>query len=482
MMVISSHNCTIEENATYNSYAFDGGIPSCGVYMEDSDNMTIADNTLGSNSENGITVSLCDDGEITGNTIYDSEFSAIYMVMASSWSISWNIIYDNGALGIYLDGRNSDIQLHHNDIGWSGEFLVYDADSGNDWNITDVGKWYSDANVTGTYTIPSALNIDHDPSMSLYCGIADDLTYEAGTIGNTMDWNSSALNPWKYEVLINGTPHSTIDWDGSDIYADVDGIPVGVYNVSLVVYHISGHWLSNSSILTVIDTEAPTWTPTPADYYQEYGVSLAYDIDAFDPSGIDDWWLTGDSNFTINGNGVMTNTTFLAIGEYELTVHVNDTFGYVTTADFSVFVEDTTAPEWVTTPTDQEIDEGDDFSYQLHATDFSGISLWHVNDTANFAINQDGLITNDVSLTAGVYGLNITISDGQLNVRSATIRITVNAVTATTTTTTTTDTTTDTTTPPLGDFVPMVVLTVGGVGAIIVIAGIVYVVKVKQGG
>ncbi|MDF1541000.1 MAG: hypothetical protein P1Q69_19040 [Candidatus Thorarchaeota archaeon] len=290
-----------------------------------------------------------------------------------------------------------------------------------------------------------------------------------------MTWNSSALNGWKYELLIDSVPDGSWTWTAGSIDADVDGIGVGTYNVTLAVYHVSGHWLSNQSSLIVIDTLGPEWDVTIADQYLEFGEACAFTINATDPSGVDSYWLTGDSNFTIDSSGLITNTTFLAVDWYYVTVHVNDTFGHETAESFHIDVSDTIAPEWVTTPTDQEILETDSFSYQLYATDLAGILLWNVNDTNHFAISGDGLITNILTLTPGVYGLNITVVDNNLNSLSITIEITVTAVT--TTTTTTTGTTTNTTTPPPGDIVPMVILAVGEVGAIIVIAGIVYVVK-----
>ena len=212
------------------------------------------------------------------------------------------------------------------ELSTTAEYLASDSGGGNHWNYTNIGNWYSDYDGTGTYAIPGIAScIDHYPSRSLYCGVTNPGSYEAGTIGNTMFWNSSALNPWKYEVLVDDGLHSTVTWDGENIDAVVDGLAVGVYNVTLVVYHVSGHWLSNSSTLTVTDTTIPTWDVDPTDQYLEFGASLSYDIDASDPSGVDDWWLTGDSGFAIDGSGVVTNTTPLAVGVYELTVNINDT-------------------------------------------------------------------------------------------------------------------------------------------------------------
>jgi parallel beta-helix repeat protein len=482
----SSHNCTMLENEIYNAYGYGGG-PSCGIVTDLCDDTSIIGNVLGSNADNGITVYNSDKGEISGNTVYDSIYSGIWLDVCSNWTITSNIIYDNGAPGIFLAPSNTYILLYLNDVGWSGEYLVHDDGQWNDWNSTGVGNWYSDYTGTGTYTIPGEPTfVDHHPSVSLYCGATDPLEYEAGTTGNTMNWNSSALNPWKYEVLVDNELHSTVEWDGAEINANVDGVPVGVHNVTLVVYHVSGHWLSNASTLTVVDTQAPTWDVTPEDQYLEFGAALSYDIDASDPSGLDAWWLSGDPGFVIDSLGVVTNATTLVVGIYSLTVHVNDTYGQSVSAGFDVYVTDTIYPVWVTTPVDQEINEDEAFSYQLAATDLGGIGGWIVNDTTHFAISSSGLITNATVLAPDDYGLNISVWDNHGNVRSHTIRVRVIAVTPPPTTTTTSPTTTtepptNTTSPPPGDITTMIVIAVGGAGAVIVIVIVLIASKKKAG-
>ncbi|MGY5877238.1 MAG: NosD domain-containing protein [Candidatus Thorarchaeota archaeon] len=409
-----SLNVTIEENEIYNSYAI-GGTPSCGIVVESSDGASLLNNILGENVEDGIGIAGSDYGEVIGNTIYESEMSGIRITSGEFWTIYNNLIYDNGAPGIYLNQGAFNNTLWHNDVGWSGETLVYDAGLDNDWNYTGIGNWYSDYNGTGVYPIPSQSSTDYYPEMSLYLGDTTPGSYEAGTTGNTMDWDASALNPGDYEVLIDGELHATVEWDGENIEVDVDGLPVGVYNVTLVVYHVSGHWLSNSSTLTVVDT---------------------------------------------------------------------------------------IYPEWDAIPEDQVINEGESFSYQLGATDASGIGGWSVNDTSNFAISAEGLITNAAVLEVGSYGLNISVWDTQGHVLSHTIRVRVNALPVTTTTTTTSTTTTSTTTtsttpttpttpttgtttsttttnvtsPPPGDFTTMIIV-IAGAGGVVIIIVIVIIMK-----
>jgi len=325
IQVYISHNATIEENEIYNADNIDGGGPACGILVQLTDNASLIHNILGHNSDNGITIENSQDGKVIGNTIYDSEYNGLDMIFVAGWDISYNVIYDCGGPGIVMNAPSADNLIYYNDIGWSGEFLVLDNGVGCDWNYTTIGNWYSDYTGTGTYTITgSASEIDYYPSVSLYCGVTVPSEYEAGTTGNTMIWNSSALNPGTYELLIDSEPQGPVDWDGGPIAADVDGLPVGVYNVTLVVFHVSGHWLSNQSTLTVVDALGPIWSTAPVDQVLEYDEPLSYQLEATDPSGISSWSVNNTISFAISGDGLITNATTLAPGVYYLEITVTD--------------------------------------------------------------------------------------------------------------------------------------------------------------
>ncbi|TFG28515.1 right-handed parallel beta-helix repeat-containing protein [Candidatus Thorarchaeota archaeon] len=344
MYIFNSLNATIVENEIYYSNGYGSG-PECGILIEEGDFASLQYNTLGHNFENGITIIATYAGEMIGNTIFDSAFYGVYCSEVSDWYIAHNVIYDNGDAGIYLDVPTADNLLFYNDIGWCGEFLVVDEGFGNFWNYSGVGNWYSDYSGTGTYTIPGAsAEVDYYPSMSLYCGVTTPYEYEAGTTGNTMTWNSSALNPGTYELLINGTLQGHVAWDGGAIAADVDGLSVGVYNVTLIAYHVSGHWLANQSILTVVDTSAPTWTVTPEDQILDYDEPLSYQIQASDPSGIASWVVNNTVNFAISSSGLLTNATFLEPGNYYVEITVTDVYSHSVSITIMITVNEPTPP------------------------------------------------------------------------------------------------------------------------------------------
>ena len=123
-------------------------------------------------------------------------------------------------------------------------------------------------------------------------------------------------------------------------------------------------------------------------------------------------------------------------------------------------IYDAAPPEWTPTPTNQFIVLGEDFRYDINATDFSGVDTWALNDTTNFAIDSNGVVTSTVDLVLGTYGLNVSVSDTLGFTRSAVFNVIV-----------------ESSPPPLSDLIPYVMI---GGGVIVVIALVVVFLK-KRG-
>lgn len=87
---------------------------------------------------------------------------------------------------------------------------------------------------------------------------------------------------------------------------------------------------------------------------------------------------------------------------------------------------DNEAPIWDQTPRDQIIEYGEYFTYDVNASDISGIDHYWINDTSNFFIDDEGLIISKAILNAGEYWLEIRAYDPYDNFISTEIKITVN--------------------------------------------------------
>lgn len=105
---------------------------------------------------------------------------------------------------------------------------------------------------------------------------------------------------------------------------------------------------------------------------------------------------------------------------------MNDPNGNENSAEIKITVRDTSPPDWSPTPTDFSIEFGTSFSYEVDASDPSGIGIYWVNDTDNFQIDErHGTIRNATALSVGVFWLDIEVKDSFGNPKVESIKITV---------------------------------------------------------
>jgi hypothetical protein len=99
---------------------------------------------------------------------------------------------------------------------------------------------------------------------------------------------------------------------------------------------------------TATDNLGPQLIGAPSILIFYYGLAINYSLMAFDPSGIDSWWVNDTYHFSINHNGLLTNNTYLPVGIYPLLVSINDTLGNIQTQSFTIYILNATTPP--TTP------------------------------------------------------------------------------------------------------------------------------------
>jgi hypothetical protein len=160
-------------------------------------------------------------------------------------------------------------------------------------------------------------------------------------------------------------------------------------------------------------------------------------------AGANTYLLQIDTSSTFNSTNLRSVTvastsyspvTPLSDGTWYWRIAANDSAGVlgVFSATWSLIVE-TVAPTWVVTPVSQTLAYGQALSYQLQASDPSGIGQWQVNDTVHFTISSGGLLTNASTLASGRYGVAVTVYDIYNNPLTATLTVTAQAQTTTTT-------------------------------------------------
>jgi len=141
------------------------------------------------------------------------------------------------------------------------------------------------------------------------------------------------------------------------------------------------------------------------------------------------FWIQGgliDGYFSYGAAG----QCIYIIPEYNLTVG----FAGIFFGDYRVFLQsyilkfaEDNAPEWDQIPEDQTILEGESFYYDVNASDTSGVE-YSINDTTNFNLTPEGIITNASSLSADDYPLELRAYNPFNNNITVTINIIVESI------------------------------------------------------
>jgi hypothetical protein len=193
-------------------------------------------------------------------------------------------------------------------------------------------------------------------------------------------------------------------------------------------------WASASFRYEILES-VPAWsnlveTVSPI----ELGESMTISIDVTHTTGIVQVQLEYDGmNHTMSKSGDTFSYTWTpdSVGTIAYTVYMEPFSGLWTTVSDSIGIVDTTAPAWAPAPADKVLMFGEALSYQLTATDLSGIASWIIDDTLNFEV-ADGLVTNKTVLSPGGYHLTVTVTDNEGNSISSTFIVAVLESTTTT--------------------------------------------------
>ena len=298
-----------------------------------------------------------------------------------------------------------------------------------------------------------------------------DITYELGSTGHAISWDLSDANPDQYRVYVDGVAFNWTSWTNGIYNVSVDGLSIGSHNFTIEVSDTSSNLATDTVIITVVDTTAPT-VSSPADIAYELGSSghyITWTIDDFAP---DSYRITTDGVAgtwkSLTSNTVKINVDGLWIGTHTYVIEVRDTSDNTNSDSVTVTVSDTTPPD-VSHPDDINMTYGDTGRY---------IS-WNCSDLdpANYSISLDGSViqtgtwqhTVNVTLdglAVGNHTFVLVLADGSGNIVQDSVTVIVVPASTTTTTTTTTPPPTTTTTP--GNITTSFTLPGGG-GTIIII-------------
>jgi hypothetical protein len=155
----------------------------------------------------------------------------------------------------------------------------------------------------------------------------DGLFVEYGMTGRMIEWAAYDLLPQNYTVYRNGTPVIDNDWDGSNITVEVEILPIGMYNHTIIFQDTSGNQNGTSVMVSVIYNEPPT-IDSPQDVKYLEDVGLGFIIWHPSDSNADRYTVTRNGSIVEEGpwigDSISVNVSGLDHGVYEFVLTVSD--------------------------------------------------------------------------------------------------------------------------------------------------------------
>ncbi len=425
----------IISNNTCVNNSFDG-IHVGGFY---SSYILIVDNFCFNNSRDGISIEYYEFATLMNNTCANNTRYGLYIDdRAIKCSIFWNTFANNSNNAVD-DGEDNFI--HHN------YWLNYTGSDGNADGIGDT-----------PHPIPgSASNEDQYPLMTpgfpeLPSSWVEEPVDQIVEFDHSFRYDLNATAPEPLNMVVSDIVHFTID--GNWVITNITPLAVGAYELRVSGMNFQGFELVAVFTVTVEDTTGPEWHPLPTDQTVEYTDEFRYDLNATDPSGIDQWWLNVTEQFYIDSSGVITNSSSLWWpGVFWLEVRAFDPYDNYASVIFSITVTDSILPE-ISHPDDVEYTEGEE--------DYGLMIEWTATDDHphEFLIYRDGVVFRSgvwssgypiemgiSNWAQGVYNVTIVVIDYGGNLVSDEVIVTVNPYTEPVETPPTPTTPTETTTP-----------------------------------
>jgi hypothetical protein len=171
--------------------------------------------------------------------------------------------------GVYLHYSDNCL-LYLNRFGYNGRYNAEDDGYPNYWDNGTHGNYWADYDGSGQYTIPGRVgSTDNHPffwdyappdTRVPYINRPSDLEYKEGSTGHFITWAPYDEYPSRYEVYRDSNLIESGSWNGSEICINIDGLILGVYNYTLVVFDRKGNSASDTILVTVFTITTSTTT------------------------------------------------------------------------------------------------------------------------------------------------------------------------------------------------------------------------------
>ncbi len=178
-----------------------------------------------------------------------------YIIGTAGNHIFWNV---TGITPFWYEVyRNSDLIIEYGWEGHGANISIDELDIG-EYNYTIV--WYSGFQPDSILFLDTVIVtvIDVAPEINS----PEDLIYTFGESGNNITWQTTDTNPARYELYRNGSLIKSGDWNSSLLSFDVDGLDVGVYNFTLVIFDTSEYSAWDTIMVSVLESITTSTTTT----------------------------------------------------------------------------------------------------------------------------------------------------------------------------------------------------------------------------
>jgi hypothetical protein len=267
-----------------------------------------------------------------------------------------------------------------------------------------------------------------------------DMSYVGGSTGHQLSWTlytgAGSLTSRDYSIYYNGTLNHTAQWtaspSGFPISVNIDGLPVGKNNVTIVAGLIDGDVVQDTTYVTVTNVlPVITMPATAAIELTTLGNNLSSTITDLS-TGATNYWLfqNGSLNQTdswVHNVPIEWEVDGLAEGIYNFTIVVNDGYG-LNVSGTTILTVFNLAPV-ITMPATAAIELttlGNNLSSTITDLSTGATNYWLFQ---NGSLNQTDSWVHNVpiewevdGLAEGIYNFTIVVNDGYgLNVSGTSI-------------------------------------------------------------